>query len=359
MSMPGWKNASAMTPCPICGGKDSFCKLSPDSAVMLCGHVQSGCMKHRDNSDVCAKGHMGWFHSVGQSNGRRSKPAADNHLTITEVRVILNRCENDLDEAKLKAAHESLGATIESLQAFGIGWDQHTRCYSFPMFNGKRQPIGVRLRSLDGATKLSVRGSYNGIFVPSNYETSICPPEFTLSDSMPLLLLLPEGPTDAAAAYDMGFRAVGRPSNMGGCDELRELLKDGGERMRQDVVIVADNDPIKWSKEGIPFVPGWEGALHLADHVIECCGSLRIIRSPGPAKDLRKWMNGGGEADMLAALAVGAEMLTRAKLNQKLGDMARWKTEQQKRRKQHASAAILPNGNGVDMACGPAAASSR
>ena len=66
------------------------------------------------------------------------------------------------------------------------------------MYDGRRRIVGIRIRSFDGEVKACVPGSSNGLFVPLDYAVKPLSPELRTSDDFPLLLLLPEGPTDAA-----------------------------------------------------------------------------------------------------------------------------------------------------------------
>jgi phage/plasmid primase-like uncharacterized protein len=131
---------------------------------------------------------------------------------------------------------------------------------------------GIRLRGPDGR-KWAVRGGREGLFLPAGLDVA-------------QRLLICEGPTDTAAALDLGFAAVGRPSCTGGAGLLLRLVR---ERHPAEVVVVADGDP-----------PGQRGARDLA---AELRGYVRVVRviTP-PAKDLREWLRAGATADNLAAL---------------------------------------------------------
>ena len=141
-----------------------------------------------------------------------------------------------------------------------MGFDGHA--YTFPMRDENRKIIGVRRRFDDGR-KLSIKDSTNALFFPDG-----------LSDSDKLIIC--EGPTDCAAALDMGFDAIGRPN----CDSKIEMTaKFVQGRM---VTIVADND-----------LPGVTGAKKLARRLIECCPEVKIIAPPAGIKDLRQWKQQG------------------------------------------------------------------
>src|SRR6185295_4140079 len=91
----------------------------------------------------------------------------------------------------------TLGVKSEALEALGCAWAEPYRAWAFPMRNGDRNVIGIRLRN-DAGHKWAVKGSKQGLFSPS-YPASqtgfIC-----------------EGPTDTAAALSIGLWAIGRPS---------------------------------------------------------------------------------------------------------------------------------------------------
>lgn len=324
--MTGWKRVSKAMPCPICAKPDG-CTAATDGSAVVCLRVQEGAAKRRDGTVIEAKNGLGWLHHLGEprvaGNGRyvQRKTKEEKKLTPSELKPMLKGFSDDLTDDLLAKASETLGLSSRSLRAFGIGWSPLHASYTFPMFDGRKRPIGIRLRDGDGKKK-SLFGSRNGIFMPDSYDASMIADGIDVSDSKPLLLLIPEGPTDAAAAHQIGFRAIGRPSNMGGQDQILELL---GSSDKQDVVIVADHDPVKRLKDGTPFVPGWEGALHLAQTILPACGTLKIMRPPGDLKDLRAWIIAGGNSGMLCALIENTIVITPTILGQKLQAMAEWK----------------------------------
>jgi hypothetical protein len=132
------------------------------------------------------------------------------------------------------------------------------------MCDGHGNAIGIRLRNEQG--KFAVRGSRQGLFladVPAQRTLFVC-----------------EGPTDTAAALDLGLFAVGRPNCCCGGPELRIYARHHDCR---GVVVIADNDK-----------PGLDGARKVG-------GELRLpfaIYVP-PAKDLREFVRLGGTRTMI------------------------------------------------------------
>jgi hypothetical protein len=122
-----------------------------------------------------------------------------------------------VDPCHLQQLAWSLGLSVESLAALGIGWSQFHRAWSFPMTDANCYVLGIRLRRPDGS-KFAAKGGNDGLFLP----TGKC---------LDSTLLIAEGPTDTGALLDMGFaNVVGRPSCTGGVKLLVELLRQRQRR---------------------------------------------------------------------------------------------------------------------------------
>lgn len=185
------------------------------------------------------------------------------------------------DDERAIELSTSLGVSTASLARLHCGWIRRVALESLgmhgadgawmlPMRDAVGTIIGVRLRLRDG-TKLAIRGSANGLFMP-----------------LPLphqsaLLLVTEGESDTAALLDLGFYAIGRP----GCANAVDLVCQFARRMScQAVVVVSDNDE-----------PGVRGATTLAVALAAECGSVRLIRPPEGVKDARAWLNAGATSE--------------------------------------------------------------
>jgi hypothetical protein len=178
-----------------------------------------------------------------------------------DLRRLAEEYRGRLRPGQLGRFADQLGVTAESLWRLGVGWDG--RNWSFPMSNPDGAVLGIRLRTPSGR-KFSVKGGTHGLHLPTG-----------LSGTGPLLL--PEGPTDTAAALDLGFDAIGRPSCRGGTRLIIELVR---RRKPDRVVIVADAD-----------VAGRGGAADLASVLACYCTDVRVIEPS--AKDLREWFRSG------------------------------------------------------------------
>lgn len=87
-----------------------------------------------------------------------------------------------------------------------------------------------------------------------------------------------EGMSDTAAAMDLGFNAVGRPSNLGGLDILPDLVR--GRR----VIVVGENDKKKDGSE-----PGKEGMIATYRALKQAGVDAVMVMPPKAIKDLRAW----------------------------------------------------------------------
>lgn len=178
--------------------------------------------------------------------------------------------EEELDGTDLRALSASLGVETIHLRELRVGWCQAWNAYTFPMRSGDGKVIGIRIRSLDG-DKWAISGSRAGLFIPD-----------WLRGEGPLLLC--EGPTSTAAARQLGYEAIGRPSASGGAAFCRTYCRG----RKRDVVIVADDDkPDKMGR-----CAGIAGAEALAKKLQGVTKSLKIIM-PLKGKDIRDWLARG------------------------------------------------------------------
>ena len=158
----------------------------------------------------------------------------------------------------------ALGVSAPSLVAVGAAWAAAHSAWAFPMCDGHGNVVGIRLRNERG--KFAVRGSKQGIFlanVPTQTTLFVC-----------------EGPTDTAAAVELGLFAVGRPNCCCGGAEIKVYARCHGVAR---VVVISDNDK-----------PGLDGARKVG-------GELKLpfsIYVP-PAKDVREFVRLGGTRIMI------------------------------------------------------------
>ncbi|MHC5116352.1 MAG: toprim domain-containing protein [Planctomycetota bacterium] len=250
--------------CPVCG-KPDWCLVAQDRSAAICARVEQGSRKR------C--GDAGWLHVFAertgfspQTSGIRKRGGA-NHpgLKVTGpckggvpidfarmAEVFASRCS----EWRVRFLANSLALTPGSLKRLGIGISAGG--FTFPMSDEHGNIIGIR-RRFDNGRKNSVKGSKNGLFIPTGIDKAT-------------KLIICEGPTDCAAALDLGWAAIGRPN----CNS--KLAMTVRYVRGRPVVIVADRD-----------AAGIRGARKLTDALLKNGSTVRIILPPPIYKDLRQW----------------------------------------------------------------------
>ncbi|MDR3633350.1 MAG: bifunctional DNA primase/polymerase [Isosphaeraceae bacterium] len=176
------------------------------------------------------------------------------------------------------------GVSTEALEVLGVGWrasnstiDRNSRndlievgpAWTFPMFDGEEQLVNLQRRFEDETREK--RGMWQGrlgLFVPRGWK------------SRPGPIYMPEGASDTAALWQLGYRAIGRPSNTAGVDYAAVLLDDVDAPIR----IVGENDARDghWPGDPRPFC---EPLRHeLPEHDIDW------VLPPEGCKDMREYL---------------------------------------------------------------------
>ena len=241
-------------PCPICKRGD-WCRVFAD------GWVE--CMRVQSDRPAKSGGWMHWQRQLSPIPRSAPPPRHQPTTTINATRM-MREWLVATSPAALEEFAASLGVSSASLTAVGAAWAASHAAWAFPMCDGYGNVVGIRLRNERG--KFAVRGSRQGIFlasVPAQKTLFVC-----------------EGPTDTAAAVELGLFAVGRPNCCCGGLEVRVYAR------RHDcnrVVVISDNDK-----------PGLDGARKVG-------GELKLpfaIYVP-PAKDVREFVRLGGTRAMI------------------------------------------------------------
>jgi hypothetical protein len=131
-----------------------------------------------------------------------------------------------------------LGVSAESLDCLRVGYgeDRDGRQYaSFPSRDATGRIVGITRRYLDGSKK-SYPGTTNGVFCAKDWWQT------------PGVVLVVEGGSDVAACITHGLCAIGRPSNIGGADIIRDMLN--AHARNRPVIVVGEND-FKPDKRGL------------------------------------------------------------------------------------------------------------
>ena len=265
------KRVSKKEPCPQCG-HDSWCALTEDA--ILCMRDSSG------RPCTLKSGEVGyWFDLDGRQRKQLEPRFKTPEPPAIDAEAMLKKWRSNTKAVDFNRLSVELGIKCSALLEMGVAWANEHSAFAFPMRDGNGRVCGIRLRASNGF-KWSVKGSKTGLFLPW------CPPQKTA--------YLPEGPTDTAALLSIGCYAIGRPSNSGGMDIIKQTVRRLGI---QQAVIIADNDEDKFTPAGSKFNPGYDGAKSLARNLtIPCC--IMTL----PCKDARAFVKEGGTVQMLESI---------------------------------------------------------
>ncbi len=271
-----WRRVSKCHPCPICE-KPDWCSVSADGAVALCQRVES----------PRRIGDAGWLHRLTDDPRDYRRPVrtvriAPKPTPRAELPKLNDRYQASVNSDELKRLANTLGLSVGSLHRLGIGWSADHKAWTFPMTDTAGQIRGIRLRRCDGF-KFAVKGGRDGLFLPAGI------------DPTDLLLLIAEGPTDAAALLDIGFvDAIGRPSCTGGTRLIVEHVK---HHRPTEVAIVSDAD-----------APGLRGANALAAVLVAYVPMVRVIQPPDGINDGRAWLRAGATRQDVKVIIEAADV---------------------------------------------------
>jgi hypothetical protein len=246
-----FRRVSKASPCPQCG-KPDWCTVGDYGVV--CMRVQSA--KPVKNG--------GWFHPFDAVGGRAVAPPPRRQPPAINATALHRAWLGATTAEALAAFAATLGLSAAAVAAVGAAWAPPHVAWAFPMSDGYGNVVGIRLRSERG--KFAVRGSRQGIFlaaVAAQKTVFVC-----------------EGPTDTAAAVELGLFAVGRPNCCCGGLDIRAYAR---RHKCARAIIVSDNDK-----------PGLDGARKAG-------GELKLpyaVYVP-PAKDLREFVRLGGTRAMI------------------------------------------------------------
>jgi len=239
-------------PCPICQHAD-WCRIFPD------GYAE--CM--RVASPTAAKS-GGWMHRLSAMPKKFIPPPPPFPSPPINATKLHRDWLTQTSPAALAALATGLGLSARSLIAVDAAYAPPHAAWAFPMRDGHGNTIGIRLRNDQG--KFAVRGSKQGIF------TANVTPQKTL--------YVCEGPTDTAAAIELGLFAVGRPNCCCGGADVRTFAR---RHAVATIVMISDNDQ-----------PGLDGARKVGVEL-----KMPFAIYVPPAKDVREFLRLGGTRLML------------------------------------------------------------
>lgn len=278
--IPGFRSVTKRNPCPLCQRPD-WCLIRHDRAAVICPRTVS----------ARQWGEAGFFHVIDENTYRLSAPsrAPMQIPPCIDAGRISEGFELAITAEQIRTLAANLGVSAQSLCALNIGWSDRHDAFTFPMRNQLAQPIGIRLRKIDGF-KFAVSGSRNGLFIPG----------IQWGDEVWIV----EGPTDCAAALTLELPAIGRPSCSAAVDMTVGFCRG------KSVTIIGNYDEPKTRPDGSTFYPGQDGTAVLADALAGAAALVRVIY-PRTGKDVRQWLAAGATNEEVRAVADNAGSWTR------------------------------------------------
>ena len=237
--------------CPVCQ-KHDWCLVSDDGTQAICQRVSEGSVRK-----VGEAGYL--FNLNGQkfskvSNVQKSVTYAPDREHVIKIYTSLK-----FDKETLKPLAAQLGVSVDSLQNLGCG--KSPKSWNFPMYNARKELIGVKRRSPEGK-KWCVRHSRLGVYLPRLFD-----------NKRPAVIC--EGESDTAAMLSQGYNAVGRASAMTCRVILSQFLNPALCH-----IILADND-----KNGVGVKEAWKLKAKFK--------TALVIVPPFGYKDAREWCTSG------------------------------------------------------------------
>jgi len=249
-----WARVSKANPCKICG-KPDWCTVSE---IGYC------CMRSTGGTPLK---NGGYLHKLDGSTPATPIPQTRDEPVYLDAQARLDQWARDR-RVPLSQLSIVLGVTTESLSALSCIKAPQYQAWAFPMRAGDNSIVGIRIRNERGE-KWAEKGSRQGLFIPQTQSQE--------------LALICEGPTDTAAALTIGYFAIGRPSCLGCVEHIQLAIRRLAIRR---VCIVSDLDDA-----------GLRGAKTLAEHL-----PIQTAILVCPAKDIRAFVNNGGNKEMLDAM---------------------------------------------------------
>lgn len=229
---------------------------------------------------VLSDGSVGYFHPLDGflMPTQYVKHAAKAVKRFVDCEAMLAQWQAVFGNSSLLHLATKLGVSRRSLELVGCTKSPQSSVWGFPMRNSIGAVVGIRMRHENGA-KWTAPGTSNGLFIPQV--------------EVPSEIAICEGPTDTAASLTIGLYAIGRFNNCGGVTEIADFIKRNKVR-RAFIIADCDDDRVL---AGRVTNPGISGAMNLAQAL-----PIPTLTVALPCKDMRKFVNSGGELTTFHAI---------------------------------------------------------
>lgn len=302
-----WVHTSQLRPCPICGrGKGgNRCILIPDEVVQ-CYYTPSKMPRKTTAGDA-------WLHFL-RERPERERPTNRRRIIVRRATPsrpdvglpkLAGKFQMHLTPDRLRALGHTLGVSCGSLKRLCAGWtngemmfiasrgeERAINAWSFPRRDADGRVTGISLRPMWGR-KFTWTGSGGGLHIPTGFEPGgrgiLC-----------------EGPSDTAAALDLGLNAFGRSSCASDVEEVIRFIR--AHELTQ-LIIFSQRDDAHYRADGSAYYPAQDGAEDLARQARLFAPDVRIIMPPEHEgdKDVRDWLRRGATATDIEQLINNAE----------------------------------------------------
>lgn len=278
-----WVRVTRRYPCAICA-QDSWCVRSADGQMAHCMRLESS------NPAKCRMG--GWIHRLIDPlppikiMPRLKKPKADWLAKAQEL------FKDPMAAANRSFIAKNLGLQLPIVERMlvGYGYDEYRHEYfsSWPELHGCDGGVcGIIRRYPDGSKKMMEGGSHGIYCLTSHFENT------------PGAIFIVEGGTDTAALSGINMNVIGRPSNIGGVEDVAKHIAFTKTKKRLIVVCERDEKPDKRGQVAqcpatckccMRCWPGLEGGKVFAGRLSEALGRPVEAALIKEAKDAREWV---------------------------------------------------------------------
>jgi hypothetical protein len=199
------------------------------------------------------------------------------------VREMHTHCVAAMTNDLLEQFAEEMNVRPEVAKSFGVGYriSHDVEYWSLPMMDANWQIIAVWLvRRSDGQqypfpSTSGRRGFFGNL---NDHFTHAVPVGLYGELSEPLTILCPRDIRSAMAAANAGYSVIGRAKSLGW--DNQEIYRMSRKYVL-DIVIVPDTvGGWQTSANGNRYLLGWDGALTLAEQLLDCKGPLRMMILP-------------------------------------------------------------------------------
>lgn len=296
----GWEHTGPDKPCRACGKskRGNRCLYNRHEEVAICYYEPS---KHRRRPTTAGDS---WTHFFKPREDRPRSSFKTFTVRVAkkaesprryDLAALAAKFQGQMTFERLDALSRQLGLSRRSLTRLDIGWssgelmfveklqaERPQFAWTFPRRNAAAAIAGISMRPEQG-NKYTWAGSGGGLHIPRGFAE--CGVAF-----------LCEGPSDTAAALDLGLNAFGRSSCSSDVDQVIAFVQL--HRIERLIIFSQLDEAHYRPKTREVYYPAQDGAKALANALALRVPDIRVIEPPAHPghKDVRDWKNRGATA---------------------------------------------------------------